>query len=315
MITIVMIGLLLAYDYDDDSVGDQGSDSGASYNSANLDELIKKMIQMVKRVVKWIKKLFTHKDKETAPCKEVNFQEWDDDMGWFDEQAQRAMKQNKANRPTMKQKKKENNTSLGLSHDFRFSGPNSLTVILNTKSKVINQVTWYDSEKHRNMSLIIDNDSACIESIIEVAKIKVSVIPTHGLMSKSLDQLEQYRQINPMVATTCKTMIMKPPSVVNSNEKATIMTITADTKKYKVGLISGCYCMTVQIKKKNGKVALSTIGIIVTIEEEDKCIWSGSLITVDKNVFVVSSAHETENNIVSLVAWSMDDHEYTASVI
>jgi hypothetical protein len=197
-------------------------------------------------------------------------------------------------------------------HNYHLDG-NDIKVKIDIKTKMVPQCIWMRTVRNKRLTyLTLDNKAVLMTKVTMFSK-ELTLVPTHALEGLSMDELDKYHMLNPMIhATTKLYKIMRLP-IVRINSRAYIHTL--DVNLHDNYVIETTVVRPIDvITLFKGKQVKGTIGVILHVEKQANVIWSGSLVDTENTPMIVSSITEKESGLIIIVAWTVCHHDIHAYI-
>jgi hypothetical protein len=192
---------------------------------------------------------------------------------------------------------------------------NKITIFIDNERNQVEQVSAVTTEENRNIDIIISDDKIAAQTKVELFGKWYKITSAHVLSMIETDGLEGYSNLNNHVVVNKPVKNRIPVRVfVKASSKVSWFTYNYETLKYRYIETNITKIIPAQIKV-GGRHTMSTIAIVVTIPNEEKLVYSGTIMEANRQIFVVTYTQVNgDGNVISIIAISAMQHDYTVEV-
>lgn len=192
----------------------------------------------------------------------------------------------------------------------------NITILYNNLS--ISPCTWQKVETNKMLKLVVDENRAGLIPTIRVWNTSTKVAIPHILSNLGLEEIEKYMDINPNLYLSVKFNKENAKTINNiviNDTETTIYTKSAITLKDYILLTAVSDVIKVPVLMQ-GRYRYIIAFCIIHIHQQEKMIWSGSLVKVGNVMFLITMS--TDANIdepITLFCVAVAVHEYKYCII
>jgi hypothetical protein len=183
----------------------------------------------------------------------------------------------------------------------------TIKIILNENNMQAMPTTYIKSEKSDRISRVSTHDKTAIVTKAKHFGRTVKLTCAHVVDMMSKAESDQFSSVNPVVFST-KIGSYVPQKVVSRVAIGTIFTTSIDgTSDYIIRVRPLIRFDIPVLYKKHYR--MQTVGVLIQFIERHPCIFSGAVMNLDGQLFVLSSGRTTDENLITLVAWNVLRHQ------
>lgn len=198
-------------------------------------------------------------------------------------------------------------------HSWSIKNDN-ITIVFNSHCREVSVAKITEMDRPKTFEIITDGAKMGIISSVKYGSRKIKITCPHVMLEMTLGELDEYEMINPMVYCTKRQVKYNVYTYINPKSEAYFTAVDSDTEKYYWVKLKPIMYLNVPIKAKN-KYKLTTIGIIIQFVCPYNLILSGTVIMIEKSLFVVSSTSTADDTqLKTLFAWLVVDHNITSTI-